>query len=630
MATYAYGIANLTSIPSKLTLVQDRINVSLEIDIVLTSVTHILGGLEDPGDKIVFVFTSVLSDVQLASLAGLVEIIFEETPLDRIYPEPRTISTTRIPGNLNDDVGGYTIRSSAVNTVNNNKYSCIISTTGNAIWIQDNVYETPFTEYDGIVSTTGEFKTYPLLSAAIADGKKKIFVRSGVYVESSQIVIPSGTTIDGARASDTIVVFEGLTIPALYADGNGGIQETTGTVSITQNTNTVTGAGTTFTNLAPGDRIFIEGIFYRISLVSSDTILTISEFYRGNTLAGASYIGTRFFPGFRMSEFTIINSTTTPCTSSGIYFKGLEGLILKNMFVTRFVDNIVLERCLLVKIDTLSSRASTGVGVTFIDVIQSEVDTLGIVNNTSNGFTVTGNTVGMTLTNVFSNSNGGSGIYFNGISSANKLVGCSAKNNVGPGYQISSGVSYLIFDGCESYGNSIGAEAFGSKLSFSSCAFMMNAGDGIQMTSECAMNTSSIAGNGANGVNIIDGENYTIDSNTIYGNTTNGILVTGTLSGVTISTNTIYSNGARGVSIENLNPGDIVLSANVVKGNATDGIYITPDNSIISNCRVTGNTTGVSIAASANDTIISSCNLFGNATNLADLGTLTVVGATKS
>lgn len=630
MATYAYGIANLTTIPSKLSLIQNRIDVSLEIDVTLVSVTHVVGGLEDPGDKIVFVFAAPLSDFQLTTLVNLVDIVFEETPVERVYPENRAINTTRIPGNLNDIVGGYTIGTSAVNTINSNKYSCIISTTGNAVWIEVNDYDTPFSIYDATVSTAGEFKTYPLLSAAILDGKRKIFVKSGVYIETSQIVVPSGTIIHGMRASDTIIVFQGLAVPGLYADGNQGIEETSGTVSINQNTNTITGVGTTFTNLAPGDKIFMEGIFYGISAISSDTVLIISEIYRGPSLANISYIGRRFFRGFRISEISISNSTGSPCTSSAIYFKGLEGLILNNIFVSRFVNNIVLEKCLLVKLDTLSSRASTGTGVIFTDIIQSDIYTLACINNTSDGLIVNGTTIGMTLTNVFSNSNGGRGIYNDGTSSSNKLMGCSAKNNIGPGYEVALGVSYIIFDGCESYGNSIGALVFGTKISFTSCALVLNSGDGLQMTSECAINTSSIGGNGSNGINITSGDNYTIDSNAIYGNTLNGVLVTGTISSITISTNSIYSNGERGMSIENTNPGDVILTANIIKGNGADGMYMTPNNAIISNCRVINNLIGVNITASANDTIISGCNLLGNGTNLIDSGVGTLINATKS
>lgn len=626
MTTYAYGIANLTNIPSKLILVQDRIDVSLEIDIVLTSVTHVL---DASGDNIVFVFVSSLSEEQLSALANLVDIIFEETPVDRVYPEPRTIYTTRVPENLNDDLGGYTIQTSAVNTVNNNKYSCIISTTGNAVWIQDNVYANPFVVYDAIVSTSGEFGSYPLISAAIAAGNEKIFVKPGVYIETAQVVVPSGTIIRGMRASNTIVVFQGLTTPAFFADGNGGVKENAGTVSITQNTNVVTGLGTTFTNLAPGDRLFVEGIFYRIATVSSATSLTITELYRGPSLSGASYVGTRFFSGFRITDITIVNSTSSPSTSTGISFKGIEGLIMNNMVISGFVNNIIIERSLLVKLDTILTRSSTGTGLILTDINQSEVHTIGSVSNVVDGVVINGDTFAMIVSNVFSNSNGGRGFFIDGMSNLINLVGCSARNNGGNGFESSAGIWRINFQRCGSFGNANGANLLGTDVNIASFTIVSNVGDGVILGSECVVTASMISNNGGNGISIANGARYTINSNTIHDNGINGMIVTSTVTGVDIITNNIYNNGARGISLENTDPGDVIISGTIFRNN-TDGIYIASSGCIITGCRSSGNINGLVIAATANDTIVSACNLLGNTTNLTDLGVGSIINATKS
>lgn len=66
----------------------------------------------------------------------------------------------------------------------------------------------------------------------------------------------------------------------------------TGTVSVTNGSATVTGSGTTFVgNVAVDDRFRINGddVLYKVSVVVSNTELTLSSSYSGTTASGASY-----------------------------------------------------------------------------------------------------------------------------------------------------------------------------------------------------------------------------------------------------------------------------------------------------------------------------------------------------
>lgn len=66
---------------------------------------------------------------------------------------------------------------------------------------------------------------------------------------------------------------------------------TTGTISLTQGSATVTGSGTTFTSAMVGRRILPSGSTrsYKITAYSSSTSITIESVYEGSTISGVSY-----------------------------------------------------------------------------------------------------------------------------------------------------------------------------------------------------------------------------------------------------------------------------------------------------------------------------------------------------
>lgn len=69
--------------------------------------------------------------------------------------------------------------------------------------------------------------------------------------------------------------------------GNDDSKAVTGTVSVTQNSKTVTGSGTTFTTqLASGQSLLIAGVEYRINSITSDTSLELLSAYAATTASG--------------------------------------------------------------------------------------------------------------------------------------------------------------------------------------------------------------------------------------------------------------------------------------------------------------------------------------------------------
>ncbi len=74
--------------------------------------------------------------------------------------------------------------------------------------------------------------------------------------------------------------------------GQDELNASTGTVSITSGTNTVTGTDTFFkTDIAPGDRIKIAGQYNFVDAVASDTSLTVDDNWTSTSASDTMYVG---------------------------------------------------------------------------------------------------------------------------------------------------------------------------------------------------------------------------------------------------------------------------------------------------------------------------------------------------
>lgn len=72
-----------------------------------------------------------------------------------------------------------------------------------------------------------------------------------------------------------------LPLAALYSDG---------TITATQNSNTVTGASTAWTSTMAGRKMLMpDGAYYKIASVASTTSIILTQPYQGSTLSGQSY-----------------------------------------------------------------------------------------------------------------------------------------------------------------------------------------------------------------------------------------------------------------------------------------------------------------------------------------------------
>jgi hypothetical protein len=108
----------------------------------------------------------------------------------------------------------------------------------------------------------------------------------------SGVSLTSANFIDWTIDNDTLLVVDGTNKIQKYS-GSTNSNYSTGTITATNASATVTGSGTswnTVTNAIAGEYIQMpDGKWYKITAIASDTSLTIEVSYQGSTLSGQTY-----------------------------------------------------------------------------------------------------------------------------------------------------------------------------------------------------------------------------------------------------------------------------------------------------------------------------------------------------
>jgi len=116
-------------------------------------------------------------------------------------------------------------------------------------------------------------------SAASASGQYQVYVNSWV-----------GSTCRLGMYDDQNGMFFEFDGTTIYAVRRASTYQISGSVTVTNGANVVTGVGSEFsTQLIPNDMIVIKGQSYKVARVISDTQFTINPSYRGPSIAAPSY-----------------------------------------------------------------------------------------------------------------------------------------------------------------------------------------------------------------------------------------------------------------------------------------------------------------------------------------------------
>ena len=161
------------------------------------------------------------------------------------------------------------------------KIEGVVSSAGDA---DSNLYNITTT----VASVTGEKTfTYSLAStpSSLSPGGANIFVTCINWV---------GAAVRTGLFDDQNGFFYEYDGQTLYVCRRDSVKELFGTVTVTLDSQTVTGVNTKFREqLICGDKIVIKGQSYEICQITNDTSLTISPSYRGPTRSGVKYLKTQ-------------------------------------------------------------------------------------------------------------------------------------------------------------------------------------------------------------------------------------------------------------------------------------------------------------------------------------------------
>lgn len=452
---------------------------------------------------------------------------------------------------------------------------------------------TPMDQYwQGVVGANEQFAK---LSDAIAAGCTSIYMKNGTYVETSDIVLPNtgGIAIRGETPGGVTIVLVGSARVVL--DGCGGTQESTGTVSVTNGSATVTGSGTTFTNLQPEWWIKVQGIYLHIASIESDTSLTLKAPYQGRSLAGQDFIAHKMCAGMILENLMLYKPTAG--TGVCLYMRSVNHGVIRDCLVSgkttsshgihmlscteSFILSTVVQRCggngvfveksSMAQVSACGFKQNLGDGIEFNDSqncvvdqtisVMNDIDGIHIANNTS-AITVTdsiirlNNGVGVNteagtsacvMDSCVVEQNGSHGIDFNGDD--NVVSACLCLANGGDGIQ---GGSQGAISGCQVNDNTGGGIILTNdkRTTVSGCRVRNNGGIGLDIGSvadDCCVTGSFFRGNGGEGLKCA-GDRCTIQGNRIYDNANEGIEIVSGATNCIVLGNAVTGNGTAQIS----------------------------------------------------------------------------------
>lgn len=442
-------------------------------------------------------------------------------------------------------------------------------------------------EYDAYVPD--DFAT-PGAAFADVSAPKSVYVRDGVYTETQDVMIPKDGSLIGESPDGTILNLSGGY--EVGADGSG-IDYSTGTISATNGSATVTGAGTLWqtAGVSAGDFILVgvgDKCWTMIASVDSETQITLSRVWRGQTTAGEAYEIKSLISGITVRDITLLNNTSGP------------GLSITNVFASRLQDvNVV--GC---------GQAATDPAVLIQDTVDSFFQSLIVIASEHHGIEIND-------------------------SNANTFDSFNVKGANGHGIQVTGANQDCTFNSgniCACDQNGFNVAGGSDETLINNCVISENVGIGVNVeagTGDCHVRNTTIRNNEGNGIDF-DGGGNSATGCQVSSNTGNGIVCE---DNTVISGCYVRGNGVGGTADGiRLEGDDNIVSGCRSASNSDEGIEVDGDNNVITGCRVEGNSgDGLLINGTANDTIVTGCNMFGNTgTNFSDSGVATVTAANKS
>ncbi len=193
-------------------------------------------------------------------------------------------------------------------------------------------------KFAGAVVAADGSGDYTTIGAALTANERTIFVKNGTYTETTDLtlgvdpsVAPLGTTIHGESKEGVLVNLGANQI--IFSNDSTAI-ESAGTVTMVNGSKTITGSGTTFTNITDKQPfIIIDGQILEVASIETTISLTLASTAPFTQATGMNYalFGCNNI-GSGLSDMTIASTFTTSNTP-----------IIEVNGVFNFINNIRLE-----------------------------------------------------------------------------------------------------------------------------------------------------------------------------------------------------------------------------------------------------------------------------------------------
>ena len=411
---------------------------------------------------------------------------------------------------------------------------------------------------------------YRSIYEAFNNGEKNVFVKSGIYVEPNEIIIPNGGKLTGEHFGSVYVIAGRIKV-----DGSSGVKEDKGTISIDNGFNNVVGTGTTFTNISVGNQILISNNFLTILSIEDDTHLTLTINYNGISVVNSTYIAQNVFLGIEVSNLIIANSPVT-----GLYIRAVKHSVFNHITVLQSAsNNIQIVDSADSAFKTIVSADSQGSGIVCDTCFDLLFEICNVYNNVGYGIKACGKGVFIVFDKCSSSCNTNCGIYITDYCSEVVITNCLAKMNNNIGILVDEFIEYCTVSNCIMHGNNLnGLEIRSSDCIVTSNISRLNKNHGMCIKQDGHVIGNVCSNNTIHGMYIL-GNNSNINANTLKSNTGDGLNITG--SSCTINGNITFYN-ENGITM-NVNSDDNTVTSNQSKSNKTINMNDNGANNGLSN-----------------------------------------------
>jgi len=502
--------------------------------------------------------------------------------------------------------------------------------------------------YDAVVPDT-----HATLSAAITAGNRMIFVRKGTYLEPAPIsVTTESLVIHGEAVAETALVFSSLAPSSVALTFAPVSFVTTGTVTLTQSSNNVTGVGTNFLSIPAGQSLIVGGVLYSIDTVADDLNLTIQETYGGVTHSGLAWYTTPLI-SFEMKNIVFAGGNVA--NLDGLVIEGGARTFMQNVFMTGFRDAVTINRCVSTRLDYCFANTNSRRGFYFRDQIGAlTCSACNANNNGDEGFrdepAVGAATANFGLHHAYVScnafGNGLDGFFASNNACAMSFSDCTAIANAKDGFNLQApGVDTKMLS-CTSENNAQrGVDAGGNngliEMLIDGCTFIDNPTCGIDLTqsNSVTITNNRFYGNAQQSIiiqrfNHVIANNWTQSAVFIDGLSAGQCVIIGNVVDVGFVGDIFLRTGSDENMVQGNQVGQIVVigDRNVVNGNQFQGnttplLDVTGDNTTITGnlLRTTAAATVLEIRAGSNDTVVTGNSLInGGGAKYTDAGTGTI------